>query len=349
MQKSAVQDVNEFRYLCGLFFADDLVYQRKIPLIVKQSAFTGTDPDQLSEILSTAQSRISVAALDNNPVAFRCNFLSAGAVSVAECSYEGTIAAKREAQGEKLTIFLPTQGNAIFSYPKKSIESAPGFATLLEGEPTTRSLLVGPRHHLALFIDQAKIIGSLTHMLERTIRGKIDIHPYVDLTSNAGLTLQHLVKQLYRGLGDDGVLRQSPLALASLCDAVTFLILENCEHRYSDQLARDALAPAPRHVKRAIDFMHEHVSSTISLSDIAIAANVSIRTLQQGFRQFRNTTPMAHLLELRLVAAHDELSDPRSTSTVSRVAAKWGFTHLGRFAAEYRKRFGHLPSQASKA
>jgi AraC-like DNA-binding protein len=314
-----------------------------------KNMFSGTDPDQLSEILSTPGSRISVAAQDNSHVAFRCNFLSAGPISVAECSYEGTLALKREAPSEKMILFMPTQGGAIFNYPQKPIESAPGYCTILEGDPSIGSHLFGPRHHMALFIDKPKIIGSLTHMLDRTIKGKINIHPHVDLTSNTGQALQHLTKQLYHGIDDHGVLKQSPLALASLCDAVIFLILENCEHRYSEELARSAPSPAPRHVKRAIDFMQQHISTPISLSDIADIANVSIRTLQQGFRQFKNTTPMAHLLEMRMVAAHSELRDPYSTSTVSQIAAKWGFTHLGRFAAEYKKRFGHLPSQASQA
>ncbi len=54
---------------------------------------------------------------------------------------------------------------------------------------------------------------------------------------------------------------------------------------------RPAGAPAPRHVKWAIDLMHEHIADPISLNDIAAAAKVSVRTLQLGFRQFRNTSP----------------------------------------------------------
>jgi AraC-like DNA-binding protein len=30
--------------------------------------------------------------------------------------------------------------------------------------------------------------------------------------------------------------------------------------------------------------------------------------------------------------------------SVAEVAARWGFSHLGRFAAAYRKRYGESPS-----
>jgi transcriptional regulator GlxA family with amidase domain len=101
-------------------------------------------------------------------------------------------------------------------------------------------------------------------------------------------------------------------------------------------------------VKWAIDFMQEHIAEPISLNDIAMAAKVSVRTLQQGFRQFRDTTPMAYLHELRMAAAHRDLLASDAKQGIADVALRWGFTHLGRFAAEYRKRFGQLPSQTLK-
>jgi AraC-like DNA-binding protein len=35
---------------------------------------------------------------------------------------------------------------------------------------------------------------------------------------------------------------------------------------------------------------------------------------------------------------------PDNTTSVTAVAARYGFTHFGRFAAAYRRRFGELPS-----
>ncbi|TCU24285.1 helix-turn-helix transcriptional regulator [Rhizobium laguerreae] len=315
----------------------------------RETAHSGTDPDELSEILSTPNSPIKVAAEGNMPIAYRCNFVSVGdEVTVADCTYEGTILIRREAPSDRMIVFLPMEGNASFEGMREQIYSVPARGTILEAGRAAGARLFGPRRHFGLFVDQAKIVSHLTHMFERTISGDIDFHPHIDLTNGPGLVLQQIVSSLHRGLSGDGPLQRAPLAVSSLCDAAIYLLLESCPNRYSNELALPAPAPAPRHVKWAIDFMQEHIAEPISLSDIAMAAKVSVRTLQQGFRQFRNTTPMSYLQDLRMAAAHRDLLESDARQAIADVALKWGFMHPGRFAAEYRKRFGQLPSQTLK-
>ncbi|MBY5359991.1 AraC family transcriptional regulator [Rhizobium leguminosarum] len=318
-------------------------------MLFRETAHSGTDPDELSEILSTPTSPIKVAAEGNMPIAYHCNFVSVGEeVTVADCTYEGTILIRREAPSNRMIVFLPMAGHASFEGMREQIYSVPARGTILEAGRAAGARLFGPRRHFGLFVDQAKITSHLTHMFERTISGDVDFHPHIDLTTGPGLVLQQLVSSLHRGLSGNGPLQRSPLAASSLCDAAIYLLLETCPNRYSNELALPAPAPAPRHVKWAIDFMQEHIAEPISLNDIAIAAKVSVRTLQQGFRQFRDTTPMSYLQELRMVAAHRDLLESDARQAIADVALRWGFTHLGRFAAEYRKRFGQLPSQTLK-
>lgn len=313
------------------------------------SSATGSDPDELSEILSTPRSPIRVFAPRREPVSFSCNFISLGDIGLADCSYEGTLVTERDETSDKMLVFLPTRGNASYIRGGEEICSVPGRGAIFEPHRTVGATwLFGPRRHLGLFVNQAKITEYLTHSLERTICGNLDIQPQIDLTDGAGLALVQLVRRLHGGLGEDGLLVHSPLARRSLCDAAIYLLLENYSMRYSEELSSPALAPAPRHVKWAIDFMHAHIAQPISLNEIASAAKVSVRTLQQGFRQFRNTSPMCYLHDIRLNAVHEELSLGSPGTTVAEVAVKWGFTHLGRFAANYRKRFGQAPSQTVK-
>ena len=83
-----------------------------------------------------------------------------------------------------------------------------------------------------------------------------------------------------------------------------------------------------------------------SVYDLCQAAGVSERTLQYAFKKVMGMSPTTYLTRLRLHYACDELRrhHPRST-TVSKVAMRWGFWHWGDFARVYREYIGELPSE----
>jgi transcriptional regulator GlxA family with amidase domain len=95
--------------------------------------------------------------------------------------------------------------------------------------------------------------------------------------------------------------------------------------------------------------MHAEPWRAFSAAELAGVAGVGVRVLQESFRQHVGMSPMAYLRRLRLDGVHAELSraDPWRVS-VSEVAYRWGFTHLGRFAGAYRARYGVSPSQTLK-
>jgi AraC-like DNA-binding protein len=47
---------------------------------------------------------------------------------------------------------------------------------------------------------------------------------------------------------------------------------------------------------------------------------------------------------VRLDRVRDELAADDPLASVTDVALRWGFSHTGRFAADYRRRFGMSPS-----
>jgi transcriptional regulator GlxA family with amidase domain len=104
----------------------------------------------------------------------------------------------------------------------------------------------------------------------------------------------------------------------------------------------------PAVVQQALDFCEEHAGEPISTEDIALAVHTGVRSLQRAFRAHLRMTPLTHLLLVRLDRAHQDLhriARGDADGTVSDVAMRWGFTHLGRFAAQYRNRYGCTPVQ----
>lgn len=94
-----------------------------------------------------------------------------------------------------------------------------------------------------------------------------------------------------------------------------------------------------------IAWLVENYASPVSLSDMAKVAGVSIRRMQEAVRNATGHTPTELLREIRLEAAHRSLRKADGhVTTVAAIAHSCGITHLGRFAASYRARFGCSPS-----
>ncbi|MFC5137687.1 helix-turn-helix domain-containing protein [Actinomycetospora rhizophila] len=150
-------------------------------------------------------------------------------------------------------------------------------------------------------------------------------------------------------------------------DAAFELLLERA-HRYSETVLAcaeqvlDELGgapadeqtrpPEPATLRRAIAYLEEHASVDVDVADVAAAAGLGVRGLQMAFRRWRDTTPLAYLREVRLARAHQELRDAdarTSGETVADIAARWHFTHPGRFSVTYRERYGCSPSETLRA
>jgi AraC-like DNA-binding protein len=107
-----------------------------------------------------------------------------------------------------------------------------------------------------------------------------------------------------------------------------------------------ALGATPYYLKRAEEFIDASLDQDIGIGDIVQSTGVSARTLYYGFRKHRGMGIMAWVKLRRLERVHQALigADPGAT-TVTEAATHWGFFHLGKFAAAYRRHFGELPSR----
>jgi AraC-like DNA-binding protein len=103
--------------------------------------------------------------------------------------------------------------------------------------------------------------------------------------------------------------------------------------------------PEHQRLRRALDYVQAHAREPIGTPEIAAAAGLSPRGLQQSLRRHLDQTPGDLLRSVRLDGALDELRRAeRDETSVADIARGWGFGHLGRFSAAYRSRFGELPS-----
>ena len=102
--------------------------------------------------------------------------------------------------------------------------------------------------------------------------------------------------------------------------------------------------PVPSDVKKGLAYLRQAGDRKLSIADLVSHCAVSERTLQKHFRAFMGVSPLDYWRRLRLAKARNELLRCAEDASVTDIATRFGFSHLGRFAQQYRRRFGETPS-----
>ena len=110
-------------------------------------------------------------------------------------------------------------------------------------------------------------------------------------------------------------------------------------------VCREIAKPRQGLVHDCCRFMKGRLGHQVNLEDLCHLVAVSPRTLEYAFKEVLGTSPISWYRTLRFAAARHTLlfAEPRKTS-VTEVATRFSFWHLGRFSGEYRTRFGESPS-----
>ena len=317
------------------------------------STFSGTSFDELP---ATFQSQISTfrASPPGPRQSFRWKsdvVIRPGLGVFRRNKYTADWAVTKETNDERLSIILPITGVADATVRTRVATAAPLTALLV---PTALShhirlhCLGGQYASVTLAFDAEIVSRVLIAMFEDAKLSKLDLAPLLDLSTGPGATFNHLAQAIATGMLDTQLSAHPQLAMSLLVESALRLIFEHVPHRLTFRLNRHLLQVAPRHVRQAIDFMHANMHRPLTMIDVAEAAGIGVRSLHIGFRQSKETTPGAYLRRIRLEAIHRELSLPENRLPVNEVALKWGFTHMGRFAARYRATYGVYPSETAR-
>lgn len=199
---------------------------------------------------------------------------------------------------------------------------------------------------ICLKVSEPQMRRQLEAMVNRPVRKRITFARQFNLSTAVANDWYHLVRLLAREVGQPGGLLTHRLAVENLQLLLLQGLLQIQPHNYTEALSASECAASAAVVKRAIDLMQAHPETPWSTAELARATGVSARALQRAFERSDQPSPMTYLRRLRLNRVHAELaaSSPGSV-TVTMVAGRWGFVHLGRFASQYRQQFGEAPSE----
>ena len=195
---------------------------------------------------------------------------------------------------------------------------------------------------LCVRIDSAAVDAALARLAGPASRVVFD--PVVNMADGYGRSWAELLLSVNRQLAVPGGLLSQPLVAAPLADSLVNGFLLATAHSHTEALNAPVVAARPAAVRAAIDIIEGNPGAPLTLSVLAEHCEVGPRTLQKAFQQHLGRSPMEYLRDVRLRRAHEELRDADpSAGSVAAVARRWGFTHLGRFAAAHEAKFGQKP------
>jgi AraC-like DNA-binding protein len=108
---------------------------------------------------------------------------------------------------------------------------------------------------------------------------------------------------------------------------------------------RSALRRHAAIMRKFYEVVENNADEALFIPDLCAAIGTTERTLRTCCEEHLGTSPNKYLVRRRMSQARRTLRDSDKTATtVTEVAARWGFWNFGRFATEYKSLFGELPS-----
>jgi AraC-like DNA-binding protein len=104
---------------------------------------------------------------------------------------------------------------------------------------------------------------------------------------------------------------------------------------------------AQRSMDKAKEYIEAHLDQAIRIAPLCRYSGANLRTLERSFARETGMSPQQYVLARRLNAVRSHLlaADKEQRLKVTEVALSHGFTHLGRFARNYKRHFGEYPRE----
>ncbi|MFD4198280.1 MULTISPECIES: AraC family transcriptional regulator [Amycolatopsis] len=307
--------------------------------------FTTSDPDEARDTLTRLYLPLELLP-ERGELAMRLDATAHTALTIGLISFGPRIRVRCPPNAH-YHVVLPLAGRARYhSGDGPAVVSEPGTATVFAPEAPAELDWAPGTEQLCVMLDGREVERELRQLLGRDVGPRLAFAARMDLSRGPARTWVEALMLLTRAARQESELLSHPLAARRLEQIVFDALLTGQPHNYSDQLTTGTASPGRSAVRCAVDLVQAYPDREWTTGRLAAAVSVSARALTNGFRAETGMTPMAYLQNVRLDRAHQDLldTDP-SRTTVTHVAGRWGFTHLGRFAAAYRARYEEPPSR----
>lgn len=222
---------------------------------------------------------------------------------------------------------------------------APGQGIVRPGEAETLTRARGMTEVIAVRIPTEDLEAEARLLMGGRYPGiPFEIAGAFDGRGLVGRMIDNLVREL-----DDpamGLDMEPDLTVQQIQLALITAVIQHTPNTYQELLQQKFSDEPGRIVREATQYMARHLHQHRDLGRLARALRVGERRLERAFKRYDREPPLTVWAEMAMDRAHWQIEHPTLTLTVAGVARAYGFDHEGRFAADYKNRFGRCPREA---
>jgi AraC-like DNA-binding protein len=313
------------------------------PILESLAVFHSRDADQTGEFLGGIGFDFEIGGRSSRTVDARLNGAYFPSLWLGYTQYGAAATVETETRSD-YWLQLPLRGGIEVMLGRQTIgcDARTGAITSPTGRRVLRTDEGSARMQMSL--TGPAMQRQLAALLGDWPRTPLELAPTMDLTEGYGRSLAQYLRLAIGEFETHGHVPWSALVISQFEQLVMTRLLLEHPHNHSEAVRRYDRPVSPRGVKRAIDYMHANLDAPITLADLVAVAGVPGRTLFHHFRAFKGVAPMRYLRDRRFEQARRALLSAGQQENVTAIAVRWGFSHMSRFAAEYRRRFGESPS-----
>lgn len=312
------------------------------PLLASHPLLDSTDLDVVRTVTGRAWGEHSSDVINRDRYRLRLNRVEGARLPVTFVDCSARIEARMEGIGCQFQVMVPLSGGIDMVIDGRPLSTSPGEAVFVRPARSMR-FVASPSRCLVVDLPD----GVLDEWFQRhrtaapAIVGRVLAGRSGGRVVRGALRLARLHDQT--APRRDGLSAPPPPGVP-LAEAA--LLARVGEYLFGEPPPPGDEPPCERVVvEDLLDWLHRHRAEPVSMGDLAAHAGVSVRAVEQAFASHVGAPPMACLRAMRLDRARRLLEAAPAGSNVTAVVLEAGINHLGRFAGEYQRRYGELPSE----
>jgi len=209
-------------------------------------------------------------------------------------------------------------------------------------DATTKGVLASPH---AITLPEELLLSRLQNKEQDLYKKLVTVHDLIPVDPNKIKTVKDIFDKYMKGAEEDSQIIELDIYQNCLEEELISALIETL-FSYESDISPNTDSSLSDIWEKLEKYMETHINKLFKVSELSQAVSVSESTLNRLFQAKFGVSPKSYIIKLRLNAAYQDLNQSSQDKIkIYKIANKWGFWHMGQFAADYRKLFGELPME----